>query len=94
LVISRNCTLAAITPPGRVAISITGLRRQHHHPWLSKPANVAGEPTSQEAQILERALCPRALFDDDYETFIKERSQVLAIAAQTLIGPRVLAPSS
>src|SRR5271169_4261504 len=46
LVISRNCTLAAIVPPGRVAISTQGLRRQHHHPSLSKPANVAGEPTS------------------------------------------------
>src|SRR5271154_1881476 len=46
LVISRNCTLAAIAPPGRVAISTQGLRRQHHHPWLWKPANIAGEPTS------------------------------------------------
>src|SRR5271170_639113 len=46
LVISRNCTLAAIAPPGRVAISTQGLRRQHHHPSLWKPANIAGEPTS------------------------------------------------
>jgi hypothetical protein len=32
LVISRNSTLAAIAPPGRIAISTQRLRRQHHHP--------------------------------------------------------------
>jgi hypothetical protein len=50
-------------------------------------------PTNQETQILERALCPSSLFDDDYETFKKERSQSLTSAALTLIGPRALAAS-
>src|SRR5271156_3226331 len=45
LVISRNCTLAAIDPPRSSVDLDQGLRRQHHHPWLSNPANVAGSPT-------------------------------------------------
>lgn len=49
-------------------------------------------PANQETQILERALCPRSLFDDDYETFKEERSQFLT-SALTLIGPRALAAS-
>jgi hypothetical protein len=36
------------------------------------------------AGILEHALCPESLFADDYETFLMERSTILANAANVL----------
>ncbi|WP_280294470.1 GmrSD restriction endonuclease domain-containing protein [Nocardia abscessus] len=37
--------------------------------------------------ILERSLCPAALFDDDYDTFIHERTQKLSAVAIGLMNP-------
>ncbi|MFG1612451.1 DUF262 domain-containing protein [Nonomuraea wenchangensis] len=37
-------------------------------------------------KILERSLCPASLFDDDFETFIEDRSQMLVDVAKRLIG--------
>lgn len=51
-------------------------------------------PTNHETQILERALCPTSLFDDNYERFKDDRSKLLAKAGQALIGPRTLPNSN
>lgn len=37
-------------------------------------------------KILERAYCPAVLFDDDYESFIEERSKTLVAAAKVVLG--------
>ena len=37
--------------------------------------------SESESQILSRALCPLSLFSDDYDTFLNERSEILARAA-------------
>lgn len=47
-----------------------------------------------EQQILEQALCPPALFSDDYELFKRERSKLLVDAALKLVGPRALTSPS
>lgn len=36
-------------------------------------------------KILERALCPASLFDDDYDQFILDRAETLAAEARRLI---------
>lgn len=37
------------------------------------------------SEILDRALCPISLFEDDYPRFVRERSQRLADYATELI---------
>lgn len=42
--------------------------------------------TTAVAEILESALCPSSLFDDDYEAFITDRAKILTDFARTLIN--------
>lgn len=43
-------------------------------------------PNESIAEILESAICPESLLDDDYETFLSERSSMLAAHARKLCG--------
>ncbi len=43
-------------------------------------------PNDSIAEILESAICPESLLDDDYETFLSERSSMLAAHARKLCG--------
>ena len=38
-------------------------------------------------EILEQAICPRSLFDDDFEKFLKDRAELLAQEGTRLIAP-------
>ncbi len=63
--------------------------------FLSKADNIAlGGPAPsvyvqgmapEHEEILQRALCPPSLFDDDYERFLLERGEILERAAQALM---------
>lgn len=37
-------------------------------------------------RILEKALCPASIFDDDYDVFLRERAELLTAAAKKLVG--------
>jgi hypothetical protein len=37
-------------------------------------------------EILERAICPKTLFNDNFKTFVDERSELLALEANKLVS--------
>lgn len=50
------------------------------------PSNYRGRMAGNVDEILQSHLCPNALFDDNYEAFIKLRANVLTTKAQELCG--------
>jgi hypothetical protein len=49
-----------------------------------KPSVYRKKMAVNDVEVLESALCPISLFDDDYDKFVTERTQLLKIAAETV----------